>query len=109
MPSFRESVLEQYGRDYACLECVLEFPTEYKAVAHFSYVHNAVEESGRLPHRFGTFHIVDILYRSFFSQISHCGGKTSSGGWPKRSKSKTIWKKTDEGQEGEVAKFKGPF
>ena len=64
MPSFRESVLEQYGRDYACLECVLEFPTEYKAVAHFSYVHNAVEESGRLPHRFGIFHIVDILFHS---------------------------------------------
>ena len=64
MPSFRESVLEQYGRDYACLECVLEFPTEYKAVAHFSYVHLAVEETGRLPHRFGTFRIVDILYHS---------------------------------------------
>ena len=53
MPSFRESVLEQYGRDYACLECVLEFPAEYKAVAHFSYLHAAVEEEGRLPVRFG--------------------------------------------------------
>ena len=49
--SFRESILEQYGRDYACLECVLEFPAEYKAVAHFSYLHAAVEEEGRLPVR----------------------------------------------------------
>ena len=49
--SFRESILEQYGRDYACLECVLEFPAEYKAVTHFSYLHNAVEEEGRLPVR----------------------------------------------------------
>ena len=49
--SFRESILEQYGRDYACLECILEFPAEYKAVAHFSYLHNAVEEEGRLPVR----------------------------------------------------------
>ena len=48
---FRESILEQYGRDYACLECVLEFRAEYKAVAHFSYLHAAVEEEGRLPVR----------------------------------------------------------
>ena len=70
--SFRESILDQYGRDYACLECVLEFPAEYKAVAHFSYLHAAVEEEGRLPVRFGFLsycHVVIFTFTLF--QISH--------------------------------------
>ena len=50
----RESILEQFGQDFVCLDCYTEFRAEYKAVAHFSYVHLAVEEAGRLP---GKYHI----------------------------------------------------
>jgi hypothetical protein len=48
---WRAAVMEQYGAGYACLDCGLEFPSEDRAVAHYSTVHRAVEDEGRLHRR----------------------------------------------------------